>query len=73
MIFCYLRSGMSCLCIMCPLGRKLGAAGRDSLQAVKHEIAILKKVNHRNIVKLMEVIRLLVCEYVGHCSNNVSL
>ncbi|XP_062503249.1 calcium/calmodulin-dependent protein kinase kinase 1-like [Corticium candelabrum] len=36
--------------------RKLGAAGRDSLQAVKHEIAILKKVNHRNIVKLMEVI-----------------
>jgi [calcium/calmodulin-dependent protein kinase] kinase len=37
------------------VGRKLGGMGKVTLQAVKHEIAILKKVNHRNIVKLLEV------------------
>jgi hypothetical protein len=37
------------------IGRKLGGMGKVTLQAVKHEIAILKKVNHRNIVKLLEV------------------
>lgn len=35
--------------------RKLAGGGRATLQAVKHEIAILKKVNHRNVVKLLEV------------------